>query len=356
VSIYWGGGYQGSVRIPTSAQPDSAGDASMAVIDPTRTKVAEFIGMRWTSSTRIDADVAVINNLTDQGVYPSYHGARAYGGSAIAGLIRKDELAAGVIPHALAVAVDPSSLNRNAPGGNTFVWPANSSDGGNGSGYGSDGNLYMGSLLTIPRSVNVDALGLSAQARAVAHALQDYGAYIVDRGGGNVIYYAEPGSNVSTSGSELGRLTQYLRVVTNNSATNVNGGGSRYVATAPEFGAGSTTTTPTPTPTPTPAPTPAPTPTPTLQAWDVSGTIKDTKGRALANVAVYLFIPGTDTVVQTVRTNSSGQYVFTDVKAGTYAVASDGGMGISRWTDKLVTVVNADVLNVSLTIKAGGRR
>jgi hypothetical protein len=373
VSVYWGSSKVADFRIPAAAKADPQGDAHLTIIDPTGTKVMEILGTRWSGSNRIDADVAVVNSLTDAGVYPSYHGARAYGGSAIAGLIRKDELSAASIPHALAVAVDPSSLNRNAPGGKPYVWPANSADGGAGASYGIDGNLYMGSLLTIPRSVNVDSLGLSPQALAVARALQDYGAYVVDQGGGNIIYYAEPGSNVTTSGGELGRLTQYLRVVTNNSATNVGGGGSRFVESAPSFVGSDPVPTPTPIPEPTPTPeptpvppvvddpAPSPDPAPVTQAWDIAGTMADRQGRALANVPVYLFASGTDEVVQVVFTDSRGTFVFSDVEPGVYAVAGDGGYGASRWTDEQVTVKNDDVLDVSLVINvnssgSSGRR
>jgi hypothetical protein len=93
----------------------------------------------------------------------------------------------------------------------------------------------MGSLLAIPPSVNIGALGLSPQALAVARALQDYGAYITETGGGNVIYYAEANSHTTMTAAELGSLTPYLRVVPNNSSNNVGGGGVPRAEMAPPF-------------------------------------------------------------------------------------------------------------------------
>ncbi len=360
VAVYWGNSKIGDFRVPTNAQPDPQADHHLHIVSPNGLTVLEMWNTRRTSSTRIDTGVAVVNDLTDAGVYSGYHGARAYGGSAIAGLIRSHELSSGEIPHALAIAVSTSSLNRLAPGGNPYVWPASSADGGTGNSYGTDGNLYMGSLVAIPRSVNIDGLPISDAAKAVGRALQNYGAYVTDTAGGNVVFYAEPGSSGLPSMSHLAALVRELRVVTNNGPNNVGGGGTRFVEPAPPFVGQAPAPTPTPTPTPTaapaPDPTPAPAPAPVVQAWDIAGTLQDNRGRALSNVMVHLFIPGANAPLQTVRTNSAGRFTFLDVPAGTYAVASDGGFGSSRWTDKLVTVVNVDVLNVSLAVNAGGRR
>ncbi len=76
---------------------------------------------------------------------------------------------------------------------------------------------------------------------------------------------------------------------------------------------------------------------------------------------VYLFVSGTDQLAQMVVTDASGKFMFTEVGAGTYAVASDGGYGASRWTDRQVTVSDGDVLDVSLMINitssgSSGRR
>jgi hypothetical protein len=229
------------IHCPVGAMPDPQSDGAFHVIDPTHSTVVECWAAHR-SGEIVNATVAVQWILkTEQGIwqpghrYATWLGARAYGGSAIAGIIRRSELVKGVIPHALGIAVHGNALNKNAPGGTTFVWPASSSDGGG--SYGSSGNLYMGSLLAIPPSVDLSTLGLSAQGMMIGKAMQDYGAIISDQGGGNVIYYVEPAASdvLSTGAQELGKLTPYLRVVTNNTPATVGGGGSRRQPSAPPF-------------------------------------------------------------------------------------------------------------------------
>jgi hypothetical protein len=54
---------------------------------------------------------------------------------------------------------------------------------------GTDGShadpnaLPMGAHLQLDPAVNVDGLSIPAWEKAIAHALQDYGAYVVDTGG-----------------------------------------------------------------------------------------------------------------------------------------------------------------------------
>jgi hypothetical protein len=239
VSIYEDGVLFGQFHVPVGAMPDDQADHHLHIIDETHRTVVEMFVAERLPNGDIDCVVAVLNDLTDAGVYDEWHGARAYGGSAIAGLIRTDELLAGDIPHALAIAVSRSALNRLAPGGESWVWPASWSDGGNGESYGAVGNLYMGTLLAIPPDVVIDALPLNDVGRAIGHALQDYGAYIVDSADGNLFYYAEPSAADLVPGSidnVLARLNRFLRVVENNSPTSVGGGGERRRDAAPPIG------------------------------------------------------------------------------------------------------------------------
>ncbi len=239
ISIYEEGVLFGQFHVPVDAVPDDQADHHLHIIDETHRTVVEMFVAERLPNGDIDCAVAVLNDLTDAGVYDQWHGARAYGGSAIAGLIRTDELLAGEIPHALAIAVSRTALNRIAPGGDSWVWPASWSDGGVGDLYGTLGNLYMGTLLAIPPDVVIDALPLNDVGRMIGHALQDYGAYIVDSADGNLFYYAEPSAAAIVPGSidnALARLNRFLRVVDNNSPTSVGGGGERRRDAAPPFG------------------------------------------------------------------------------------------------------------------------
>jgi len=227
--FYWRDGKEliATIRAPDDARQDPQADGSLLIINDARDAVVEMWQASRLSNGDWEGSVTVKHDLRGSGFYNDYRGIRAGGMAALGGLIRRDELINRNIPHALAVAVRPKAMNRRAPGRKPFVWPASWADGGDGGDYAATGNLHMGSLLAIPPDVDIDGLGLSPQGLAVARALQDYGAYIVDQGGGNIIYYAEPASAdiLRTSAEELGRLTQYLKVVANNSKSNVGGGG-----------------------------------------------------------------------------------------------------------------------------------
>ena len=84
--------------------------------------------------------------------------------SVLGGLIRAGELQNG-INHALQFITDPSHWSRNAPRLNRsaggvagFVWPASSSDDPRTDQFATSGNMYEGSLLAIPPSVDVQRL------------------------------------------------------------------------------------------------------------------------------------------------------------------------------------------------------
>ena len=86
----------------------------------------------------------------------------------------------------------------------------------------------MGTLLAIPAAVNVEALGLSGLALALARTLQRYGAYVVDKADFAVIFAEPPvGSTNAQTIKTAWRntLMGQMRVVTN-SAVSTPGGGT----------------------------------------------------------------------------------------------------------------------------------
>ncbi len=109
----------------------------------------------------------------------------AHGGSmlsSLGGTIRLGELVpGGAIRHALKVNLNGGDdyYYGNTQG---FRWPATTADSGASGAYrGSVPALRMGSLLALPPSVDVNAMGLETNAaKIVAHAFQDYGGYTVD--------------------------------------------------------------------------------------------------------------------------------------------------------------------------------
>lgn len=85
-----------------------------------------------------------------------------------------------------AIAINMPSVRFYS--GKYFQWPANAADSyANNETYGylgDDPNYTMGTLLAIPRSVDIDNLGLSTlQGKNIAQAAQVYGMYIVDSSG-----------------------------------------------------------------------------------------------------------------------------------------------------------------------------
>lgn len=196
----------------------------MVVIDPTYHYADELWRARPTFGGW-EADAYVHTDLYGPGV--GHGGVRAYGGSAVGGLIRADELAAGTIPHALALALTRDHM-RYGP-----VWPAIFEDSFNPfSPYA--GNVPMGSLVALPRFLNIDALGFSPATTAIAHALQDYGAYVVDSSA-NFTFFAEPSADpfIGPAHNDFERLQSLLSCVTDNGPDSVGGAGPPSAPLAP---------------------------------------------------------------------------------------------------------------------------
>jgi hypothetical protein len=221
-----------SLNVPSSARPAAGGDQHLHVVSPDRrflheSWLTEGANPRWTTGHLVRTDLRGTGIGSRPGVS---EGVRAYGGSAIGGLIRKHEIANRHIPHAIAMAMTTAQLRKG------YVWPATIEDGGGNNKY--HGQVPMGSLVAIPPSVNINALGLSADGLALARALQDYGGYATDQAGAFIMAFVEPGADSARVGAmraDLGKIRSHLRVVTNNTPTSVGGGGTPRAPLAPGF-------------------------------------------------------------------------------------------------------------------------
>jgi hypothetical protein len=105
-------------------------------------------------------------------------------------LVRAGEATAGEIPHALRVTF------RDAVLANAYVWPARHRAGN------SAGSIPYGALLRLKSSFAIPA-GWSAQAKAIALAMQRYGLYVADIGS-DLYVQGEP--SVSWSGSTIAQI------------------------------------------------------------------------------------------------------------------------------------------------------
>jgi hypothetical protein len=254
--VVHGGSWQ--VRMPASAEAAAGTDANLAVIQPDGTTV-DLWQLKRVSGTRMEAQSVAFSDINGSGLGPRA-GIRASGLSSLGGLIREWEVdpthpgyTDGVIRHALAISVPPQMLQYtggsasfDANGFGTekgYVWPATSQDWGSQGSY--KGNVPMGSLLAIPKSVDLTKLGLDPQNYQLAKAMQDYGGYVVDMAG-SFNWYAEPtlaGSSWDAAvrgapnwASGLRTIRSLLVVVSNNGPASVGGGGTPLAASAPALG------------------------------------------------------------------------------------------------------------------------
>ncbi len=211
------------LKIPAQAQPSVGDDAHLHVVTPDAV-AHEFFQFRRTP-TGASTRYYTRTDLTGSGIGSG--GTRAYGGSAIAGLLRAWELEQGRVSHALALALAPSQLGRGP------VWPAITEDADAETSY--LGTIPMGSLVAIPPTFDVKGLQLSPAGETMARALQEYGAYVVDRSK-SMTFYGEPGLSaaaVEDIRRDLLVIRPALRLVANNSPTSVGGGGDPVVPLAP---------------------------------------------------------------------------------------------------------------------------
>lgn len=157
------------IPIPADARPQTGSDGALVVVvDGSSGLVyefwqAEFANNQWTAS------FGAVNQLGGTGWGGSSTGS---GASRLAGVIRVDEIAQGVIPHALAVQTD------NICAG-VFRYPAIKTDG---TSLRSD-CVPEGARIRLDPTIDLSALDLAPAVRTVARAMQVYGAYVVDAGG-----------------------------------------------------------------------------------------------------------------------------------------------------------------------------
>ena len=243
-TVYHPGG-----RIAFSNVPDGF----LAIIDRRAGTAIEAYKACWTADGPSSRTLIARKNtvrtfdLRGDGVEP--RGARASGLSFLGGLIRRHELERAAtdprnaIPHALALAIHNAQLlNPKAdsayptPG---YQWPARSFDNDGPANY--SGAIRMGTHFVLHPDFDIERPGLlSPEGKALAYALRDYGAYVVDRST-YVSLYAEQGVD-ALAASRLKadwqtKLLPHTVPVLNNSAATVGGPGPRVRPPAPPFAA-----------------------------------------------------------------------------------------------------------------------
>lgn len=213
-------------------------------------------------------------DLYGDGAYGSHGGS---GLSGVGGSLRVGELQTEAPRHALKMNVDPevefgtctsaaASCRTSVQNACCYRWPAYAADSAMAE-YGAlnptkTKAMKMGSLLAIPASTNILALGLETEpGRMLAWTLQNYGTYIVDSTGGAALdFSAENGPDGSFDASfqakwgypfegrvhdgdgnasnaafvrDVRRVVAALYVVANNGPTSIGGGGTPRQPLAP---------------------------------------------------------------------------------------------------------------------------
>jgi hypothetical protein len=264
-----GGSWQ--ERIPAAARISAGSDAHMHVITPDRTHVQEHFNTVRNSPTAYTVSRRIEVDLSSNGIGPQ-NGVRAYGGSAIGGLIRGWEVDpthpayTGRIRHPLAIALRGNQLRMDSahyggtqgyfttgtldttthPGWPTgtpaagfmlqtgYVWPATEQDWNSPTAY--SGAIPMGSYFAIPPTVNLAGLGLqTAEGLMLATAARNYGCYVTDSSGSAAFYCEDDAGPAqafasallggeSASAHDARAVFNALRVASINDYAHPNGG------------------------------------------------------------------------------------------------------------------------------------
>lgn len=201
------GPYHTNVPFPANAQPDPSSDHGMIVLDWSTNTEWDFAALELRSDGKWHAGACIpwgpaaqpkpnsgyLPNFVDgSGVMPQEMTAYTWGACAtsvplLAGLIRPEEIAAGVIPHALRFGLCyPQHQRKVYP-------PAATIDGWLGSSSITEPYaIPEGARLQLDPNLNLDTLGLSPAGKIIAKCMQDYGIILVDSADGLPLYAQNP--------------------------------------------------------------------------------------------------------------------------------------------------------------------
>ncbi len=152
----------------------------MVIVDTLAGCVYDFWRMRITASGWKAAWGNALP-LNSNGIFPGGFSARGSGFELLQGVIWPRELEQGIINHALIFSFDHTKAGGP-------VSPATESDGT------EEGNnaIPEGALVQLNPALDLNTLGLNPWEMAMARALQVYGMYCADDGGGLQLYAINP--------------------------------------------------------------------------------------------------------------------------------------------------------------------
>jgi hypothetical protein len=158
---------RGPYPMPAHPNQEASGDGHVLIVNSTTCKLYELYDAKG-SGTSWKAGSGAIWNLRSNHLRPDgWTSADAAGLPILPGLVRYDEVAAGVIAHALRFTASKTS--------GSHIWPARHNAGD------SDPSLPpMGLRVRLKASVDISHYG--KQARVVLQALKTYGMILADNG------------------------------------------------------------------------------------------------------------------------------------------------------------------------------
>ncbi len=251
------GPYPIPANAPIEGGAASSGDRHVLVVQSGACKLYELYASYPQSNGSWHAGSGAVWSLTSNALRPrAWTSADAAGLPILPGLVRYDEVASGVISHALRFTVQRTR--------NTFIWPARHQ-----ASSLADANLPpMGLRLRLKASVNISAF--SAQNRVILTALKRYGMMVADNGSS---WYISGAPDSRWNNDDLAQLadiagSDFEVVDTSLLMINQNSGAALQPAATPTPGR---SPTPAGSPSPTTSPTPG-SPTTTSSPSQTSGT------------------------------------------------------------------------------------
>lgn len=242
------GPYPIPANAPIEGGASSTGDRHVLVVQSGVCKLYELYASYPQSNGSWKAGSGAVWNLNSNALRPStWTSADAAGLPILPGLARYDEVASGVMAHALRFTVQHTR--------DTFVWPArHQASSLTGASYPS-----MGLRLRLKASVNIS--GFSAQNRVILTALKRYGMLVADNGSNWYISGAPDSRWNNDDLARLGTISGSDFEVVDTSALRVSANSG--AAKQPLAGSPTPTGQPSPTASPTGSPTTTPGPTQT---------------------------------------------------------------------------------------------
>ncbi|MBF0365699.1 MAG: hypothetical protein HQK50_09015 [Oligoflexia bacterium] len=208
-----------NVPMPVEAWADPTEDGHMILLDVSERVVYELGAARKRSDGHWEAQSMDKWALDGEGYRAAFSGkywwksgVRGAGVPFIGGLIRPEEIAAGVIRHTLAVSTPINQLQEVGNGG-WGRWELCSPVASN-TDAGRVGTQYIpeGAQIQLNPALNLDTLGLSPAAKVVAVALQRYGAFVVDNGPELITYFQNLGSSPNAWDPYLAQLGDLRKI------------------------------------------------------------------------------------------------------------------------------------------------